>query len=461
VRWQNGVQSCAATCAGSLTFGDCKFCPTDVTGFDFGVQNESDRCHFCPEQDVKYPDREVPLFGDGTKCWQMQKFFEAVEVHKDSQNCRLAQMMNYVCGCAGPGYGGASTEAKKNVLVWLPRTMAVLSFLGSLFILIDATKTQKNRKKLFHQLMAALSTFDIFGSIAYAFTSLPMPADDYIVGSKGNTATCIAQGFFIQIGTISCYINVSLSVYYLLVIKMGKREQQMKKYRMWLFVCPITVGLAFAFAGIPFYDNMILWCNNAASWWPEIPVALAILIATVIMTIVCCDVYQKEKASARWRSGHSQRRAENRISKKVFWQSFWYLIAFYFTWPAYLALQYSWASGKAFSRYGLIVFAGTTVPLQGFFNFIVYIRPRYMNTDNVTSRMSTIISRRFISDEALSTTLRATIKSWMGNRRRTTTEMSASVVKPVSDNAGPDPAPAVRRRSSILAQEKEPNTDSM
>lgn len=47
------------------------------------------------------------------------------------------------------------------------------------------------------------------------------------------------------------------------------------------------------FSGIPFYGNMILWCDNTASWWPDIPIALAILSATVIMGIVCWDVYKK------------------------------------------------------------------------------------------------------------------------------------------------------------------------
>lgn len=75
--------------------------------------------------------------------------------------------------------------------------------------------------------------------------------------------------------------------------------------------------------GIPFYDNMILWCNNAATWWPDIPVAIAIFIATVVMVSVCWDVYQKENASKKWRHGPD---ACNSLSTKVSWQSFWFLM---------------------------------------------------------------------------------------------------------------------------------------
>ena len=101
-----------------------------------------------------------------------------------------------------------------------------------------------------NQLLITLSIFDIFGSIAYAFTSLPMPESDYIYGSRGNQNTCIAQGFFIQIGTIACFMNVSLAFYYLLTVKYGWNEDKLKKKRVLFFAPPILVGLAFAFGSV-------------------------------------------------------------------------------------------------------------------------------------------------------------------------------------------------------------------
>ena len=132
---QKGVESCARVCASSLKFGNCKLCPQDINGFGFGIKKSSkaNRCSFCPERDVKYPQQEFAMFGKGIQCWQVQKFFHSVRIPSDAPNCRLAQMMNYVCGCQGPGYGGASTDTKRNVLVWLPRVAALLSFLVSVF----------------------------------------------------------------------------------------------------------------------------------------------------------------------------------------------------------------------------------------------------------------------------------------------------------------------------------------
>lgn len=58
-----------------------------------------------------------------------------------------------------------------------------------------------------------------------------------------------AQGFFIRIGTISCFINVSLAVYYLLAIKFGQNERKLKQKRLLFILCPLVVGLSFALAG--------------------------------------------------------------------------------------------------------------------------------------------------------------------------------------------------------------------
>ena len=116
-------------------------------------------------------------------------------------------------------------------------------------MLVDVLKTPTRRSCLFDQLMAQMSAFDIIGSIAYAFTSLPIPPDYYFEGAKGTEASCTAQGYFIQLGTIACYTNVSLAFYYYLILKNGWSDSRLKKVRHWFFICPVIVGLAFAFAG--------------------------------------------------------------------------------------------------------------------------------------------------------------------------------------------------------------------
>mmetsp|Transcript_29180 Transcript_29180/g.59832 ORF Transcript_29180/g.59832 Transcript_29180/m.59832 type:complete len:127 (-) Transcript_29180:734-1114(-) len=71
--------------------------------------------------------------------------------------------------------------------------MAILSMFGSSFIVFDALRTKRKRGKLLNQMLSTLSFFDILGSIAYAFTTLPTPDSDYLYGSKGNKKTCLGE----------------------------------------------------------------------------------------------------------------------------------------------------------------------------------------------------------------------------------------------------------------------------
>ena len=63
--------------------------------------------------------------------------------------------------------------------------------------------------------------------------------------------------------------------------------------------------------------------NNAEAWWPDIPVAIAIFVATIVMGLLCWDVHKTVQASKRWRQGGE---GGNTLSTQVFWQSFWYLM---------------------------------------------------------------------------------------------------------------------------------------
>ena len=129
------VQSCANSCNAKLEFAqNCKFCPENVDAIDFGIDDIAQKCEFCPQNDVQFPDRKVPLFSDNITCWQMQAFYKNLEIPKDTQNCLLAQSMNFICGCEGHGYAGANTSTKQSALAWIPRVMAILSLAVSIIL---------------------------------------------------------------------------------------------------------------------------------------------------------------------------------------------------------------------------------------------------------------------------------------------------------------------------------------
>ncbi len=58
-------------------------------------------------------------------------YFTRYNIPKDARNCELATMYNFICGCEGPGYMKANSEAKRNSLVWLPRVTSIFSFFVS------------------------------------------------------------------------------------------------------------------------------------------------------------------------------------------------------------------------------------------------------------------------------------------------------------------------------------------
>merc|ERR1712176_185705 len=111
--------------------------------------------------------------------------------------------------------------------------------------------------------------------------------------------------------------------------------------------------------GNGYYDMAFTWCTNTALYWPEIPVILAILVTAILYSILFWGVYRTEQATNIYVYGEGQGQ-----TSAVFWQFCWHLIPFYLTWVPYVALQYTWGSGSAYSDYAFVMTACTLVPLH-------------------------------------------------------------------------------------------------
>lgn len=224
-----------------------------------------------------------------------------MNLEQDSRDCRLAEISQHICGCSGTYYAGANSQAKRTALVWVPRFMAILSIIGSSIIIFDILHHRQRRAKVFGQLMVLFSSFDLLASISYSLTSLPTPAEDYVYGSRGTYTACQVQGFFIAMGGVACYTNVSLAFYYHFMLVQGWSEEKItRQARAWLIATPLVIGFAFAFAGVPFYDTHDLWCSNTDYYWPEAPILLAIFVASAVMIKICVHVHRNEKMSSKY-----------------------------------------------------------------------------------------------------------------------------------------------------------------
>jgi hypothetical protein len=161
-----------------------------------------------------------------------------------------------------------------------------------------------------------------------------------------------------------------------------------------------------ALAGIPYYAYDIWGCYIPVypfvpnyiprSVFLTAPVALVIRVITINMLLVYLAVRKQAAKEARWRFPESDtpgdftgsstinvtpRRSRNhqsdsvsRLERDVFWQGFFYLGAYYLTWPILVVSPFLLVNDFKGEGFWYVVFILT--PLQGFWNAMVYVRPR-------------------------------------------------------------------------------------
>ena len=238
------------------------------------------------------------------------------------------------------------------------------------------SKPKKNRFTTYHQIVLGISFFDIVGSLAYILVAVLAPHEAGFHLSRGNEATCTLQGFMIQLGQTSMFYNICLSFYFLLVISFNWKENQLRRFGLWSQIVSIVLGAGLAFGSIPFIGPQFGVCGvlpplTTAEWqvssFYTVPVSVTLIVLALVTVAICHKVYQQQKKAQRWRM--NQRLT---LTRKVFWQSFWYVAAFYLTLPFVLFTFYIEFTTP--EHYWLLVLAAVLAPLQGFMNTLVYFQ---------------------------------------------------------------------------------------
>jgi hypothetical protein len=212
------------------------------------------------------------------------------------------------------------------------------------------------------------------------------------------------------------FLNVALTVYYLMVIVYGVREQRLKKARKYLFGTPLVVGFGLAFAVIPFTNVGWLVCQfnsyplNDNLWkilvFGFIPILGSTVVILILLVMIYCKVRGQSQRARRWRfkkfgksmsairlhvqgsrapptpysaprrkvsaRPHTQSTTD-RLEQEVFYQCLAYAASFGLSWPI---LALAEVKGNDFSfPFCFWILVATVAPLQGALNAMCYFRP--------------------------------------------------------------------------------------
>ena len=285
------------------------------------------------------------------------------------------------------------------------RISSILSILGSSAILYMILS--KYKKKLQHRhnrLLVGACIFDLFYSSGLTVSTAAIPSDTVslypIYGAMGNMTTCKIQGFFIQMGVGTFLYLACLSLHFVLVIRYQIDEDLIsKKIEPWMHSISILVPLSTAIIALrlDLYHYMYTVCWIAGKPWDRTSkpyvefilgymwYAFALLVQCICMLLVYRTVRHREivmnSLGLRGRDGRLLVKSSSQISverRDTGIQALLTISATLFTlsWPLASSIM---ANIGIQASPPLLYTINFFAPLLGFLNFIVYIRPRYMN----------------------------------------------------------------------------------
>ncbi|GFH50176.1 hypothetical protein CTEN210_06652 [Chaetoceros tenuissimus] len=276
------------------------------------------------------------------------------------------------------------------LLLILPKFPASLSILGSVMIISSVVRSKQNRENVQQRLVAAMSCFDCMVSSVWLLTNFFIPPGfgSMMPATFGNTTSCNAQGFLVQLSIASVVYNASLSFYYLLVIKYNWRKTRIAQIEKYFHTVPIAFGVLTAIIAVslqtignadwdcwiaPNESNSNEKLVRAFQWAFFFgPLWLCMLFNCVNMFRVYRVVKETEAKAAKWRAGENLFVQTKNVAK----QNLLYVLGFMLTWIFPTIARIVQAAHGTVPKW-LVVVCGTFIPLQGFVNSLVYFRLRF------------------------------------------------------------------------------------
>lgn len=289
----------------------------------------------------------------------------------------------------------ALSELQYKVLAITPHVTGSVSVLASTYVLQDILRDPKKRGQIYCRLILGMAAIDFVTSLMYFLSTWPMQkGTEYAFYSLGNRGTCMMQGFFLQLEIASPIYHLFLSIYYLLILKYRWPPRKIKSYEKHMHAIALLFGMGTAIALLPLdaYGPFFVWCwidsrdDTALYRWLFFygPLWIIIFFSSIIMTQIYHHVWTEERVSRRWRNSIVDTHAKlgekklKKMTSRVFWQAIHYEFVFYVTWTIPTIFQTIQQVNGMPPGFGVLLATCFFTPLAGFFNFTIYIRPRYI-----------------------------------------------------------------------------------
>lgn len=193
-------------------------------------------------------------------------------------------------------------------LALFPKISGTLSCLFSFLVVVTILRTERPHNfRAYHRLLLGISVSDMSSSFSLALSTWPIPRNLGVLWASGNSNTCSVQGFMNHLGIIATFYNVSLNVYFLLVIRYGWKATVLF-VEPFLHAIPLVWGFSTAIhaAVKGLYGNVLLWCWIAPVYdkerWVLYYGPLTLNIAAMILTslLIYMHVRAVEQKSRLW-----------------------------------------------------------------------------------------------------------------------------------------------------------------
>lgn len=294
----------------------------------------------------------------------------------------------------------------------LSHVISPLSIIGSLIIIyrifrFDRREIGASNRRTYLRLVVVMSICDVFGSTALAFGGLPVPKTTLLDGAWGNTATCSAQGFFVQVFVNAVfYYNAGLMFYFVVTIRYGWSESKAAKWlepaiHFLALVVPFTEGVVGLFLEIfnpigfgnfcyispyPPLCGVFDACTRGQSaaylytYFSTIPQSILLAVVYISLVLIYCSVRDQGRRALAISANRDVIQAR---TKSVAVQSMLFAVIFFNTYIYGLLSPLVAKTAKPGPKtvkwlYILGVLTQIFLPLQGFLNLLVFIRPRFM-----------------------------------------------------------------------------------